>query len=519
MSDLSRREFIKTGGAGCAALAGTAALSGICCTGREQSESKKPNVLIMMCDQLNANALSCYGGPVSTPNIDRIAGSGALFSNATCPVPYCSPSRASMVTGMYAHTHGIVYNVNKNCEGIHPGDITTEGILNDKGYSTYHFGKWHLHDEELPYYPVYYRPQHHGREMKDVFEEAAKLPPDKKMNFYGHEWPVDVSPKVKAAVDKLGDKWDGKIYADFIKKMGHLRLPPERTFDVRFADEAVKRLETHGDNPFMLTCSFIWPHDPNFVPSPYYEMFSPGDIVLPENHDIREPRFENDWSRRAMADLNEDALLEFLRIYYATVKLVDDQVGKILATLDAQGKTDETIIVFTADHGDMMGGHGMVWKSTSSFYDEIVNIPMIIRYPEKIRPQKTELAACQTNVMPTLLELTGNSVPAGAQGHSLAPYLSGEKNVSEAPAYTFSERIRAKEGHRRGVDSGTKGNFMVRGKGWKYARYSDGEEYMYNLKEDPGETRNLAPEKSQYDQLEILRNELDAWLKRTGYPV
>ena len=179
MYQTTRREFLKKAGTA-ASAAGLMSMG--CSQGRQ--ERQQPNVLIIMCDQLNANVLSCYGGEVPTPNINRIAQNGALFRQATCPAPFCSPSRASMITGLYPHVHGIVYNVNEQFEGIHPDDVTTERILFEAGYETTHFGKWHLHDEELPYYQTYYRDQHYGAEMKEFFEEVRKLPAEERMQFY-----------------------------------------------------------------------------------------------------------------------------------------------------------------------------------------------------------------------------------------------------------------------------------------------------------------------------------------------
>jgi arylsulfatase A-like enzyme len=243
----------------------------------------------------------------------------------------------------------------------------------------------------------------------------------------------------------------------------------------------------------MITCSFVWPHDPNVVPSPYYEAFDPEKIKLPENFGVSEKRFENNWSREIVRDLGEPGLREFLRIYYGMVKLIDDQVGKILRTLDETGKANDTIVIFTADHGDMMGGHGMVWKSTAAFYDEVVRVPLLVRYRRK-------------------------PIPEQAQGQSLVPFLTGERNISKARQYTFSERVRANPQGRRKVIPGTKGEFMVRGKGWKFIRYHDGQEYLYCLNADAGETRNVAADPRNRSCREELAAEIEEWLKRTGWP-
>jgi arylsulfatase A-like enzyme len=287
------------------------------------------------------------------------------------------------------------------------------------------------------------------------------------------------------------------------------------------ADLTCEKLEElkNSKEPFMITCSFVWPHDPNVVPSPYYEAFDPKKIKLPENRHVREERFEKNWSREIIRGLGEPGLREFLRIYYGMVKLIDDQVGRILKILDQTGKTDDTIIVFTADHGDMKGGHGMVWKSTNSFYEEVVRVPLMLRYPRMFKPRVSELATDSTDFMPTLLEIVGHPVPEQSQGQSLVPFLTGRRDISKARQYTFSERVRPHPKGLRKVLPGTKGAFMVRGKGFKLIRYEDGRQYLYNLREDPGETRNLADDPKYLSSRKKLAAEMDKWLKRTGWPV
>lgn len=491
--------------------------------------STSPNVLIIMCDQLNASVLSCYGGPVATPHIDRIAAEGVICDSAVCPTPFCSPTRASIITGLYPHTHGIVTNIGRRDypamkspptqEGIRRRDVTTERLLFEAGYETHHYGKWHLMDEDLPYYTDMYGEHHeYAAEMAEIFAAVRQRDPATWMDWYGWILPVEQSPEFLKAVERLNGRWDGRGYAPFITKMGRLALPLKRHFDVRVAEKTIEAVTRSKDRPFMITCSFNAPHDPNVVPSPYYEAFDPATIRLPANFSVRERRFETQWSRRVVADLGEPGVREFLRIYYGMVKLIDDQVGRILDSLDRSSRMDNTVIVFTADHGDMAGGHGMVWKSTDAFYDEVARVPLIIRYPRILKPQRCSLAVDLTDLMPTLLALVGHSVPEAAQGQNLVPFLTGAAPLSEARPYAFSERIAAHPKHLRKILPGTKGSFMVRGQGWKYVRYRNGDEYLYDLTNDPGETRNVIADRQYANRKAKMRAALVAWLERTAWP-
>lgn len=495
----------------------------------ETLAENRPNVLIVMCDQLNAGVLSCYGGPVLTPHIDRIAAEGVCFDQAVCPTPFCSPTRVSIITGLYPHTHGIVTNIGRRDypamkspatqEGIQRRDVTTEQLLFAAGYTTHHYGKWHLMDEDLPYYTDMYGEHHeYAAEMSDVFAATRERDPATWMDWYGWILPVEQSPQFLHAVAQLNDRWSGRGYAPFITRMGRLTLPLAQNFDVRVADKTVERIGNAAGKPFMITCSFNAPHDPNVVPSPYYEAVDPRTIALAANQHIRERRFESQWSRQVVADLGEPGLREFLRVYYAMVQMIDGQVGKLLDALQLANQLDNTVIVFTADHGDMAGGHGMVWKSTDAFYDEVTRVPLLIRYPSKVKPHRSDLAVDLTDLMPTLLEFAGQPIPGHVQGQSLAPYLTGRASPQTAREYAFCERVAAHPEQLRRVLPGTRGSFMVRGQGWKYICYHNGDEYLYDLTTDPGETKNLAEDTAYLARKQIMIDALEAWQRRTAWP-
>jgi arylsulfatase A-like enzyme len=477
-------------------------------------------VLLIMCDQLNASAIGCYGGPVPTPHLDRLAREGVRFTQATCTTPFCSPARASIVTGLYPHRHGIVGNVNRidypaiggppGETGITVDDATTDKLLSASGYSTHQYGKWHLSGDHLPYYSDTYGEMiEYAREMAEVFAAVRQQPRDTWMDWYGWAMPVQAMPVCRQTANSFGN--DART-AEFVSKMGRLKLPLKQVFDVRVADNTVECLRSAGGAPFSITCSLNYPHDPCVAPDPYYDLFTPDQLRIPANSESWDDRFEKDLSRRIVKALGPAGVREFLRIYYATVRLVDDQIGRVLDALDATGRAADTIVMFTSDHGDMVGAHGMVWKNTQAFYDEIVRVPLIIRYPKRIRPRRLDMAASHVDLMPTLLELTDHPVPGGLHGHSLAPYLLGNRSEPQAPRYRLCERVRPQPGKGRKLGPEIRGSFMVRGDGWKYSRFSNGGESLFHLASDPGETQNLAADPASQTQKRKLIGELEALL-------
>jgi arylsulfatase A-like enzyme len=262
-------------------------------------------------------------------------------------------------------------------------------------------------------------------------------------------------------------------------------------------------------------------------------MFPLDEIELPKNFGALEERFLRDWAKEVNVQTRgpngeEYGVLEFLRVYYANVKFLDDQVGRILEALEETGEMDNTIIVFLADHGDMAGGHGMTWKETVSFYEEVAAIPLIIRYPKQLKPHVTATPANTADVFPTVFDMLGREQLPNISGRSLLPYINGEKSPEEAFPYTFSVRISNTEKASREVTEAMAGHFMVRGKGFKYMVYGqiDRKDHRYNtepmdllfdLNRDSGETVNLA-NNPEYDSIKKEMNQaLQDWLEATDW--
>lgn len=478
----------------------------------------RPNIVFIQCDQLSYKALSCYGGPVETTNIDFLAKNGVMFTQAICTTPSSTPSRASIVTGLFPHQNGITNNIPTQ-PGINNDDITTDKLLNAAGYDTHHYGKWHLENDnpriiDLSYYPDPYNFEYdYHLEFQEKYIKLKEHDQGDWMNFYGFQFPVELSAYFKSIQPRLDKKWEKMAFSDFAKKIGKLRMDENDWHDEVCTRKTIETLNNkkNSKKPFAITCSFIWPHDPNFAHEPYYSYYNPHDIKLPEITHIEE-MFKKNWGHQMVKEYGEEGLREFLRIYYGTVKYLDDKVGEIVTTLKNNGQYDNTIIVFTADHGDMMGNHSMVWKSTEAFYDDIVKIPLIIHYPKKI---KSKVSNAQVNVidfMPTFLDYAKIKIPENIAGKSLLPLLSDKEKCENFRTYNICERIRPNPNKVRKVTDETTGDFMIKNEEWKYSVYSNGTEFLYNLKVDHSEIKNLANNSLYAEKKEIMRHELKIWL-------
>lgn len=504
--------------------------------------NEQPNVLLFFPDQLQRDVLSCYGGPVETPNIDRLAEEGLLFTDATCPTPYCAPTRMSLVTALYPQQHGVVQNTGWKQKGMRPDEMTYPRVLWEDGYATHHYGKWHLEYEKkgqtVDWYPDQYRyfPEFYDR-MADKFESFKDRGKGKFCDWYGLIFPVELSEELKIALDHndLWNKWRNHWAGKMVLGMGCLDLELEDCYDYQVANKAIATIRKHTEakQPFMINCAFNIPHDPYLVPKKYYDMFPPDEIKIPANAEAIHERFTRDWGRQVNVETRgpngeEYGLLEFIRVYYANVKFLDDQVGRVLEALEESGQMDNTIIAFFSDHGDMTGGHGMTWKETVAFYEEVAGIPLIFRYPKLLKPGVCEVPINTVDIFPTIFDILGREQLPGVEGKSHLPYMTGEKSAEEDFSYTFSVRISNAPKGERVITSDMAGHFMVRGKGFKYmtygkldtpdSRYSDEPfDILYHMDNDPMETVDLANNPKFASVKKEMNQILQDWLVQTGW--
>ncbi|GHV01187.1 hypothetical protein FACS1894159_08560 [Bacteroidia bacterium] len=248
-------------------------------------------------------------------------------------------------------------------------------------------------------------------------------------------------------------------------------------------------------------------------------MFDPSAIPDPAS-DRPDKLYMGNWSYQLAQGWGKEGVKEFMRIYYAGVKYVDDQVGRLLDALKRNGQDKNTLVIFLSDHGDMLGNHGMVWKTTDSFYQDLVRIPMIISCPGVVRAGQYAMPVSVVDLMPTLLSAAGRKeiLPAGRPGIDLIPWLDGRKNAGTFPRkYVVCERIDNNAQGRREVLPGAKAGFMISDTQWKLVQYTNGDRLLYDLKTDPDETADLASSPRAAATLDRLRHALAEWLEQTQW--
>jgi arylsulfatase A-like enzyme len=290
------------------------------------------NVLVIISDQYFHNAMSGAGHPVvRTPNLDRLMHEGVRFENAVCPTPFCSPSRASIMTGLYPHTHGITSNVRDAERGLDPKLFSTDAALAGAGYTLAQRGKWHLGDKgRIPGY------------RGDPDTESEKLRVRRRQH-------ITTAEVVKKALAK----------ADASIAIGKTDVPIDETYETHVCNLALEQLQKMAAKPFFLTVSFPAPHAPWVVNDPYYSMYDRSRIPLPANRSSVEPVDAENQSRTLGQLLGDEGLREYLAVYWGMCSMVDAQIGRLLQALSRLKVEQNTLVIFVSDHGDMQAGHGM----------------------------------------------------------------------------------------------------------------------------------------------------------------
>ncbi|MEQ9580693.1 MAG: sulfatase, partial [Arenibacter sp.] len=355
-------------------------LLGSCAENKNTAEAPKatqPNVLVLLTDQWRAQATGYAGDPnVDTPHLDSLAAISVNFKNAVSGMPVCSPFRASLLTGQRPLTHGVFMNDVQ----LDTNAVTIAKVFNKEGYDTGYIGKWHLDG--------------HGR-LQNV------APGQRRQGFKfwkGNECTHDYNESVYYDNEDPNRKiWDG--YDTFAQ-----------------TDAAIKYIneKKSSQNPFMMILSYGTPHAPyHTAPLEYRNRFDPEKIELRKN-------VPDSLKERAKKDLAG---------YYAHIAALDDMIGKLIKNLKDSGQFENTIIVFTADHGDLLGSHGAYKKQQP--YEESARVPMLYHIPEKLKipPGEREALMNSEDIMPTLLSLCNILIPDTVEGLDYRPYMEGKEDI------------------------------------------------------------------------------------------
>lgn len=380
----SRRTFISSA---------AAALAGACVTSPDVGRNvSRPNVLIIQTDQQSNWTLGVYGGTlVETPWIDSLARDGVTAENFFTNSPLCTPSRGCFMTGRYPHLNGSI----RNNDPLNVGEITFARTLRDAGYKTGYAGKWHLEDKASFNWGQI--PASRG------FDDTRYL-----FNN-GHFQRIHVASGV-FPTPRPGDIGvDSSYSTDWL------------------ADKTMDFITEHRREPFCYMVSFPDPHPPFTVRNPYDSMYSAADMPLPENF----------ITPSNGGTVSEHNLRRHKTQYCAMVKCIDDNVGKILRRIDQLGLRDNTVVVFTSDHGEYMGEHGRMGKNY--YYETAIRIPFIVRWPSQIPSgARVTQATSSVDFLPTLLDLVGVQSSGAENGSSFASMLRAGAPVGRRePAFVY----------------------------------------------------------------------------------
>jgi choline-sulfatase len=470
-----------------------------------ESRGARPNLLILMSDQHKRSCMGAAGDPIAvTPNLDRLASQSVRFTNAYCTNPLCAPSRASILTGLHSHN----LESRGNARPFSPRHKTLADHFARVGYFTGLVGKMHMVDA-----------QNHGFNYKLEFNDWLQyLGP--KAKLYADELGRPNSGAGLPEIDDLwleeGDPWAGHRTPDERKgavAVGRPSLLDERDhFDNFVARESVRFLENYAaaNEPFLLIASFLKPHDP-FMPAPRFaEMFKPEQMRLPDTwghadldrlpRQVRSSIEKCSWTPEL---LDASEARKRIAFYYANLAQMDDCAGQVLSALERLHLDRNTIVVYTSDHGEMLGDLGL-WNKFQ-FYEGSCGVPLTIKLPD-FRAAQCDQPLSLVSLVSTAAELCGVPLLTANDGKSFAD-LVAHPSSNSAQGPVFAEYDLGRE----------TAKYMIRDGDLKYTFWTHDIEELYDLRSDPQEKHNLAADAAYKEQAARLKQQLFAWHRPAEY--
>jgi arylsulfatase A-like enzyme len=457
---------------------------------------RRRNIVMIVGDQERADVLGCYGGPCRTPAIDALAAEGVRFETCLAPTAICSPTRASFLTGLYPHGHGILNNTHERDAlrvELAPGVVTWPQLLRDAGYRLGYVGKWHVGRG---------RPQDFGFHDVVAAQDVVAGANDEAI--------VESEPRLL-----------DPVYARYPR--GRLLIagvdprPVEASETRRDADAAIGLLRRYAEleTPFALRLDFEGPHHPYMPPGEFAGLFDPGSIDP-------WPNFDEDLStkpaaqrrlieQRGVAGWSWADWQPVVARYFGFVSYIDFEIGRVLAALEETGLAASTVVIHTADHGDMTGSHGGQFNKGPLMYDEVCKVPLIVRDPRSSSARGVcEAPVSSPALMPTILDFAGVPVPPGLHVGSLVPAI-------REPASIPSDGAAHAEYH--GDEWGLYSMRMIRTKTAKYVYSPHGTDELYDLEADRYERVNRDSDAAYASLRSELRARLSDWMIETDDPL
>ena len=449
----------------------------------------RQSLVVLLCDQLQKSCMSVYGGAVPMPTFERLADEGVVFDRYYCATPLCIPTRPSMMNGRWPHAHG-ARSFGKGYDTVEQGSELLIDRLHDAGYLVGYDGIWHIR-----------RPESDDRTSEYAhFEESG--------------FPYNPHGEALVAEGKDADDQRASIHGMTDEGMipGKISIPVPATWtkpleehpDMQKARRIAQFiLDAPADQPIAAWCSLGAPHPPLLVPEPYRSMFAPEDMEEPPGfgcdlsgrpHDVREAPGALgcagwDWERWSQA----------IAAYYGYVAFADHCHGIVMSALEESGRLDDTVVISSGDHGEMLGAHGIYQKMV--MYERSINIPFVIRVPGH-EPGRRDQVMSQTDLAQTVLDLLQFPALAKAHGESMVPVLRDSK----APwrRFTYSEY--------NGWQNGGWKMRAVIGERYKYIYHHDDHDELFDLQNDPDELHNIIGERRSLELADEMRSRLVGWM-------
>lgn len=471
------------------------------------------NVLLFVTDEQRLEGVGAYGrSPVKTPCLDRLVQASTLFENSYTSCPVCTPARASILTGLYPHAHGMTANIHEMGCAIHEipdSERLLSRRLQSIGYSCGYTGKWHL-GTDWPFI--------HNLEPWWKIAADHALPSNRGFlgqDFPGHGGGGQEYPGYQAWLKDKGashqvrpHKFDGEKITGY----GILEGTADTTVSCFLADHTISLIDKFAaeNRPFFIWHNDWGPHGAHLVPQDYYDLYR--DIDIPEWPNFRwAPPQGHPSIIKAVPQASAFSWMDWadvLRHYYGFCTLIDEQFGRIVNHLEKAGVAEETLIVFCSDHGETLGSHGGLTDKGFSHFEEIQRIPLIVYDPRTRQKRICESFASLLDIYPTICDYAGVTYDRqSVHGRSLRPLVEGRECIWRDTIFVEFFGL------------GHIGNTMItcRHEHWKYGWTAAGLDELYNLEEDPAETVNLIEEPNAQAVVSEMRRRMYVFMKESGY--